>query len=145
MGGKVREAARFFTGLPGIVAWIAVVSKLVMPGMGTEWWTIPRRNRMPVPSPAVGLSAVADIIGKPKGVTMIKECLTKETNIDTVIVEKMLQFKLPAAHSAFQENRRRGLARSVLGLAAIFGHEENDVCLGQPEGRLPLRGGRRLM
>ena len=28
----------------------------------------------------------------------VKECLTYETNIDTVVAEKMLQFKLPAAH-----------------------------------------------
>ena len=42
---------------------------------------------------------MADIIGKPEGFTMVKNCLAKETNIDTVLSEKILQFKLPAAHS----------------------------------------------
>jgi hypothetical protein len=42
---------------------------------------------------------VADIVGKPKGLTRVKECLIYETNIDTVLAEKMLQFKLPAAHT----------------------------------------------
>jgi hypothetical protein len=44
-----------------------------------------------------------------------------------VLAEKMLQFKLPAAHSMFQQARRRSLARSILlGRAAIFGHKENN-------------------
>jgi hypothetical protein len=42
---------------------------------------------------------MADIVGKPEGLTRVKECLNYETNIDTVLDEKMLQFKFPAAHS----------------------------------------------
>ena len=42
---------------------------------------------------------VAEIIGKPEGLTSIKECLTEETNIDNVLAEKVLQLKLSAAHS----------------------------------------------
>jgi len=39
----------------------------------------------------------------------------------------MLQFKLPAAYSAFQQARPRDLPRSVLlGRAAIFGHEQDN-------------------
>jgi len=39
----------------------------------------------------------------------------------------MLQFKLPAAHSAFEQATRRDLARSMLlGHATIFGHEQDN-------------------
>jgi hypothetical protein len=43
---------------------------------------------------------VADEIGKPEGLIRFKKCPTSETNVDTVLAEKMLQFKLPASHSA---------------------------------------------
>jgi len=68
-------------------------------------------------------------------------------DIDTVIDEKMLRFKLPAAHSVrVPADDAQGLARSVfLGRAAIFGHKEIDVCSGQPECGKPLREGRRWM
>jgi hypothetical protein len=36
---------------------------------------------------------------KPEGFSWIKKCLTQETNINTVLAEKMVQFKLPAAHT----------------------------------------------
>jgi hypothetical protein len=42
---------------------------------------------------------VADIIGKPEGLIRVEKYLIQETNFDTVLVEKMLQFKLSAAHS----------------------------------------------
>jgi hypothetical protein len=42
---------------------------------------------------------VADIIGKPEGIPRDKKCLTSETNIDTVLAEKMLQFKFSVPHS----------------------------------------------
>jgi hypothetical protein len=42
---------------------------------------------------------VADIIGKPEGLSLIKKYLTLETDIDIVLAEKMLQHKLPAAHT----------------------------------------------
>jgi len=45
------------------------------------------------------LCAVADIIGKPEGLPSLKEFLTLETNIDSVVAEKVLQFKLSASHS----------------------------------------------
>ena len=61
-----------------------------------------------------------------------------ETNIDTVLVEKMLQFKLPAA---FQQARRRSLARSVLGRATIFGHKENDGLQDSPRAGCPCGKG----
>jgi hypothetical protein len=41
---------------------------------------------------------VADIVGKTEGLTSVKEYLIKETNIDTVLAEKMLYIKLPAEH-----------------------------------------------
>jgi hypothetical protein len=43
--------------------------------------------------------AVADIVGKPGGLSGIKECLTYETYIYAVLSEKVLQLKLPAAHT----------------------------------------------
>ena len=42
---------------------------------------------------------VADIIGKPEGLTMVKESFNLETNIDTLLIEKVLQLRLSAAHS----------------------------------------------
>jgi hypothetical protein len=45
---------------------------------------------------------------------------------DTVLVEKMLHFKVPAAHTAFQQARRRALPRYALGRASIFRNDEDD-------------------
>jgi hypothetical protein len=39
----------------------------------------------------------ADIIGKTEGFSWIKECLVQEFYFDSVLVKKVLQFKLPAA------------------------------------------------
>ena len=45
-----------------------------------------------------------------------------------MLAEKMLQFKLPAAHSVrVPAGEGRALHRTaLLGLVAIFGHEENN-------------------
>jgi len=44
-----------------------------------------------------------------------------------MLVDKMLQFKVPATYSAFHQVRRRALHRSVLqGCSTIFGHEQNN-------------------
>jgi len=43
--------------------------------------------------------AVADIVGKPEGIPRVKKCLTLETNIDTVLAEKVLQLELSTPHS----------------------------------------------
>jgi hypothetical protein len=45
------------------------------------------------------LCAVADIFGKPEGLARIKKYLNQETDFNTVLAEKMLQFKLSAPHS----------------------------------------------
>jgi len=58
-----------------------------------------------------------------------------------MLAEKMLQFKLPAAHSAFQQARRRALQRTVLGRAAIFGHEEDDGLQDSPRAGCPCGEG----
>ena len=58
------------------------------------------------------------------------------------MAEKMLQLKLPAAHSAFQQARRRALHRTVfLGRAAIFGHEENNGLQDSPQAGCPCGEG----
>jgi len=81
---------------------------------------------------------VVDISGKPEGLSRIKKNFTLETNISTVLIEKMLQFKLPAAHSALQQARHRGLARSILlRRAATFRHEENDGLQDTPRADCP--------
>jgi len=51
-----------------------------------------------------------------------------------MLAEKMLQLKLPAAHSVrIQGAMRRALHRSVLlGRAAIFGHEEDNGLQDSP-------------
>jgi hypothetical protein len=62
--------------------------------------------------------------------------------IDTVLAEIMFQFKLPASHSAFQQQRRRALHRTVLrGRAAIFGHEENNGLQERPRAGCPCAEG----
>jgi hypothetical protein len=57
-----------------------------------------------------------------------------ETNIDTVLAEKMLQLRfLPRTPSVFQQARRRALHRTILlERAAIFGHEENNGLQDSP-------------
>jgi hypothetical protein len=55
VGGGEADA-KIFTGLSANVTWMAVACKWVSHGMSTEWWTIPRRTRMAVPPPIVGLS-----------------------------------------------------------------------------------------
>jgi len=42
---------------------------------------------------------VANVIPKQEGLPRFEEYLTEETNIYTVLADKTLQFKLPAAHS----------------------------------------------
>jgi hypothetical protein len=49
-------ATKINIGLLASMTCIAVASKWVRPGTGKEWWTIPRRTKMAVPPPAVGLS-----------------------------------------------------------------------------------------
>jgi hypothetical protein len=58
----------------------------------------------------------------------MKECLTKETYIDTVLVEKMLQFKRPAARTVrIPAGEAQGFTLiRVPGLAAIFSHKEDN-------------------
>jgi hypothetical protein len=64
-------AARINTGLPASLTWMAIASKWVTVGTGTGWWTILRRTKMAVPPPAVGQSAVPDIICKAEGLTRV--------------------------------------------------------------------------
>jgi hypothetical protein len=60
--------------------------------------------------------------------------------IDTVLIEKMLPFKLPA--SAFQQARREALPRSVLlGHTAIFGHKQNSSLQDIPRANCPCGEG----
>ena len=85
---------------------------------------------------------MADIVGKPEGLFRLKECLIYETDIDTMLAEKMLQYKLPASHSAFQQAGRRALYRTVLlGRAAIFGHEEDEALQDGPRAVCPCAEG----
>ena len=76
-----RYAVRIFTGLStGACRW-------VRPRTGSEWWTTPRRTSMAVPPTAVGLCCGRH--------NRIKECLTSEACIDSVLVQKVLQFNFP--------------------------------------------------
>jgi hypothetical protein len=59
-----------------------------------------------------------------------------------VLVEKIFQFKLPAAHFTFQQARRRALARFVLlGRAAIFCHKQDNGLWDSPWAGCPCRKG----
>ena len=66
-------------------------------------------------------------MGKPEGLTRVKECLTKETHFDTVMDVKMLQSKLSVAHTVrIPAGEGQGLPRFVLlRLVGIFGYEQN--------------------
>ena len=70
---------------------------------------------------------MADIIGRPENLSRIKECRTYETYeyVDTLLVKKMLQFKLPAAHSVrILAGEAQGLILFVLlRRVAILDHE----------------------
>ena len=70
---------------------------------------------------------MAYIIGKPGRLLRVKECLILETNIDTVLAEKMLQFKLPAALSVRVPTGEAQAQRPtfLLRRAAIFGHDKD--------------------
>jgi hypothetical protein len=42
---------------------------------------------------------MAGVIGNPEVFTNVKECLIYETKVETMLVKKIPQFKLPAEHS----------------------------------------------
>jgi hypothetical protein len=107
---------------------------------------------------------MADIVGKPESLTRLKKCLTFGTKSDTVLAEKMLQFKLPAAHSvripageaqgftSFCPPRacchirlRNGITvfKTARGRAAPVGREEMDVRSRRVSSTHAWRGGDR--
>ena len=60
-----------------------------------------------------------------------------------MLVEKVLQFNLTAAHFAFQQARRRALPRSaILGRAAILSYEKDDGLQDCPGAGSPYGEGR---
>jgi hypothetical protein len=71
--------------------------------------------------------AVVDVIGEPEGVTRVKECPNMETNIDTVMAEKLHQFKLFDAHSFGVPicDARALHCSALLWRTATFGHTQN--------------------
>ena len=75
---------------------------------------------MVVPPPAVGLCCGRH--------DRIKECLTSEAYIDSVLVQKVLQFNFPAQQSLLiLAGQRQFLPHFFfLGRGAIFSHEEGD-------------------
>jgi hypothetical protein len=58
-----------------------------------------------------------------------------------MLAEKMLQLKLPAAHSVRVPRRRALLFAVLLGRAAIFGHKENDGLQDSPRAGCPCGNG----
>ena len=124
-----RYAARVFTGLPAIMTWMAVASKWVRPGTGTEWWTIPRRTRIAVPPPTEGLSVQCQtyLASRKAWPELRNVSLKRQISTPCWLRKCSSSSFLPRTPSEFQQARRRALPRTVLlGRAAIFGHEEND-------------------
>jgi hypothetical protein len=80
---------------------------------------------MTVPPPAVSLSLWWQIKLAGQKVCPGLRNVSLKRHVHTVLVEKMLQFKLPAAHSfCILTGKAQGLTLSVLlRHAAIFGHE----------------------
>jgi hypothetical protein len=92
----------------------------------------------------LSVCAVADIIGKPESLSLVKECLTYETNVDTMLAKKMLQFKLSAAHffripaGEAQDSTPIRPPRAY----AIFVHEQNNGLQDSPRAGCPyVEGG----
>ena len=88
--------------------------------MGTEFWAIPLWTSMAVPPPAVGLC-----VG---GYNRFNESLTSEAYIDSVLVQKVLQFNFPAQQSLrIPAGQRKSFPHFFfLGRAAIFSHKQED-------------------
>ena len=124
-----RKAARINTGLPANVTWMAVASKWVRPGMGTEWWTIPRRTKIAVPSPVVGLSVRwQTYLARQKSCPGLRNVSLKRQISTPCWLRKCSSSSfLPRTPAAFHQARRTALHRSVLlGRAAILGREVDD-------------------
>ena len=75
---------------------------------------------MAVPPPAVDLCCGRH--------NMIKVCLTSEAHIGSVLVQKVLQFKLPAQQSLLiPAGQHKSFPQFFsLGRAAIFSHKKDD-------------------
>jgi hypothetical protein len=73
--GRRKVSRKDFRRFAANKTWMAVASKWVRPGTGTEWWTIPRRTKMALPPPCQSVCAMADIIGKPEVLARVRECL----------------------------------------------------------------------
>jgi hypothetical protein len=60
-----------------------------------------------------------------------------------MLADKILQFNLPAAHSArIRAGEAQALYRNILlGRAAIFGHEENNGLQESPRAGCPCKEG----
>ena len=86
--------------------------------------------------------AVEDIIGKTKGLARVKKCITQETNIKNVLVEKILQFKLPIPHTSALEQAVPGLYPLVPPTACCPIWPQTEYrSSGQTAGKLRLWGG----
>ena len=90
------------------------------PRTGSEWWNIQRRNSMVVPPPAVGLCGGRH--------NRIKDCLTSEAYIDSLLVQKVLQFNFPAQqYLLILAGQRKSFPHFFfLGRAAIFRQKQDD-------------------
>jgi len=97
--------------------------------MGTECWTTPRRTRMAVPPPAVGLSVRWQTLLASRMTWPGLRNFSLESQISTPCWQRKcysssFQQRIP---SEFQQACRRALHRTILlGRCAIFGHEENN-------------------
>jgi hypothetical protein len=86
---------------------------------------------------------VADIIGKPEGLTIVKEFLNKRQISTPCWLRKCSSSSfLPHTPSAFQQARRRDLVYTVLlGRAAIFSHKEDNGLQNSPRASCPCEKG----
>ena len=77
----------------------------------------------------------------------IKDCLTSEAYIDSVLVQKVLQFNLPAQQSLhIPAGQRKSFPQFFfLGRAAIFSHKEDDAFQERPMAGRPNGEGRDLL
>jgi len=124
---------------------MAVASKWVTPGTGTEWWTIPRQTSMVVWPHAVSLSVQWQTkLASQKACPGLRNVSLKRQMSTPCWLRKCSNSSfLLRTLSAFQQARHKALPRSVLlGRAAIINHKQYNGLQDCPQVGCPCGEGR---
>ena len=124
---------------------MAVTSKWVRSGAGTDWWTVPWRTSMTAPPTAVSLCMQChpELASRKTCPGLRKVSIKRQTSTPCWLRKCSNSSFLPRNPSAFQRARGRALPCSVLlGRAAIFGHEQDNGLQDCPRAGCPCGKGR---